>query len=222
MSTEDELRAIPLLSTLDENELKQLAAVMRKVKAPKGKHVIYAEDEGNSLMFVADGKVKVSLVGEEGKEIVLAHFEQGEFFGEISLLTGEKRSADVIALTNCVLFVLTEHDFQNHISQNFGFTQALLKELALRLRTASEKIGDLALFDVYRRVARTLKSLAVEQEVGGQMVYVIEKRPTHQELAAMVGTSREMVTRALKGLEEDECISIDGKRIELQMLPMSH
>lgn len=220
MITPTELRKIPLLSELDEAEIANLCAVFKERRAPKGSYIVYAEDPGPSMMFIADGKVKVNLMSNDGKEVVLANMEEGEFFGEIALLTGTDRSANVVALSECRLFVLNEDDFNQHLSRFTGLARGMLKELAFRLRNASSKIGDLALYDVYRRVARTLKSMGTAQTVDGKEVFVIEDRPTHQELAAMTGTSREMVTRALKGLEEDRCIVINGKRIEVYKLPL--
>jgi CRP/FNR family cyclic AMP-dependent transcriptional regulator len=106
------------------------------------------------------------------------------------------------------------------VNENPGLSFALMKELALRLRAASAKIGDLALYDVYRRVARTLKSMAKPEIENDEEALVIDERPTHQELANMVGTSREMVTRALKGLEEDGCITVESKRIKVIKMPI--
>lgn len=96
--------------------------------------------------------------------------------------------------------MLSESEFETQLREIPGFAFAMLEALAERLRAATAKIGHLALYDVYERVAKTLITLATQGEINGQLLWVVEKRPTHQELAAMVGTSREMVTRALKGL----------------------
>ena len=219
MSYSQELKQIPLLSCLDEGELERLSQLMMKRQAKKGSYILHANDPGANILFILEGRVKVSLVGNEGKEIVIDHFEEGELFGELSVLTGELRSADVVALENSTLFVLSKDDFDHHILEHSGLTRALLKELAFRIRSSSEKIGSLALHDVYRRVALTLKALARTIDLGTEELLVVEKRPTHQEIAAMVGSSREVVTRALKGLEEDGHIQMDGKRIEIKSFP---
>ena len=213
MITLPQLQAIPLLAGLAELELAELGAVLTSRKVKKGNFIVYADDPGPSLMFIHGGSVKISLLSDDGKEIVLSTMGPGEFFGELALLTGEDRSANVIAQEATEVFVLSEEDFNLHILKNNGLSRALLRELAFRLQAATAKIGDLALFDVYRRVARTLKSIGENRETPDGTVSFIEKRPTHQELASMVGTSREMVTRALKGLEEDGCIEMDGKSI---------
>ena len=220
MIPEHQLRTIPLFRELEAEELSRLGSVMQERRVPKGSYIVYEGDPGPSMMFLYEGRAKVNLVSNEGKEIVLAIYDTGDFFGEISVLTGEDRSANVVALTDCRLLALNADDFRRHVSGNNGLALAVMKQLALRLRASSEKIGDLVLFDVYRRVARTLKSLArIESNESGEHL-VIDERPTHQELANIVGTSREMVTRALKGLEEDGCIIIDNKRIEVVKLPI--
>lgn len=215
-----ELRRIPLLSNLTDVELVNLAAMLSRRRAPKGSFIVYADDPGPSLMFLLRGKVKITLGSDDGKEAVLANLEDGDFFGELALLTGEDRSANVVALSDCELLVLSKEDFHQHLMKNNGLVFAMARELALRLRSASNRIGDLALYDVYRRVARTLKSLGTQREGQEPAVFVIEDRPTHQELANMVGTSREMVTRAMKDLEEEGCIAVEGKRIEVRRIPL--
>jgi CRP-like cAMP-binding protein len=219
MVTIDSLKKIPILSAISDTELTELASVLRIRTVPKGNIVVYEQDDATSMMFIQSGEVKVTLSSSDGKEVVLALLGPGDFFGEISLLTGEKRSANVVTASDCEFLVLSEADFLKHLNNNSGLALQMLRELASRLRFSSSQIGDLALYDVYRRVARTLKAHAVETKKDGEMIFLIEKRPTHQELASMVGTSREMVTRALKGLEEDGCIEIVGKGLIVKSLP---
>jgi CRP/FNR family transcriptional regulator, cyclic AMP receptor protein len=216
----NKIRQIPLFSGLASQELEKLLCVMKKREVSKGSFMVYADDSDLSMMFILDGRAKVTLASDDGKEIVVANLLPGDFFGEMAILTGEDRSANVVATADCEILVLEEGDFNKHILENSGLSIALMKELALRLRRSTEKIGDLALYDVYRRVARTLKSMAEMLSDEGVERWIIKERPTHQELAAIVGTSREMVTRALKGLEEDRCISIKDKSIEVIKLPL--
>jgi CRP-like cAMP-binding protein len=219
MASIEKLKEIDLLSDLEDAELQALLSVITTKNAAKGSFIVCADDPGASLMFVSSGLVKISLMSNDGKEIILAHLGKGEFFGELAMLTGEERSANVIAAEDSEILALSAEDFKQHILANTGLSLALMRELAVRLRNATSKIGDLALYDVYRRVARTLKSIGTLHTEGDKRYYVIEKRPTHQDLASMVGTGREMVTRALKGLEEDGCITIDGKRLTLHSIP---
>jgi len=187
---------------------------------PKGEKVVSIDlDAPPGMFFILSGEAKVSLFSSDGKEMTLAVLEAGDFFGELSMLTGETPSADVIARTELELAYCDPAGFGT-LLKNTDFSQSLLKSLAERLSAASSKIGDLALLDVYRRVAHTLKGMARELSADdGSKRLIIESRPTHSELAAMTGTSREMVTRALKGLEEDGCIKTEGKKVEFIKLP---
>jgi CRP/FNR family transcriptional regulator, cyclic AMP receptor protein len=220
MLAEQQLRKIPLLNRLGAEELSALGALIKERSAPKASYIMYAEDPGPSMMFLLQGSAKVTLNSDEGKEIVLYHLIKGDFFGELAVFTSEDRSANVVALSDCRLLVLSGDDFWRHVRQHSGLAIEMMKELAIRLRAATAKIGDLALYDVYRRVARTLRSMAKQVSVDGEEVLLIEERPTHQELANIVGTSREMVTRALKGLEDDGCIVIENKTIEIRRMPI--
>lgn len=212
------IEAVPMLESLPEQELNSLKARLKMSTFRNGAHMIREKDAAQSLMFLIQGKARVSLTGNDGKEVVLAHLHAGDFFGEIALLTGQKRSADVTAMESCSLLTLSQEDFEAHAREHSGLVYSLLKDLAFRLKDASSKIGDLALLDVYRRVASTLFDLS-EEELGVDQ-RKIQKRPTHNELAAMVGTSREMVTRALKNLEADGHITVEGKTITLHSRPV--
>lgn len=220
MPSINQLREIPIFACLESEEVSALAQILQERRVSKNSVIMCASDPGSSIMFILKGKTRVALSSSEGKEIVLSYLNQGEFFGEIAVLTGADRSADVIALTDCEVLVLQKDDFESHIQNHSGLVLGMMTELAERLRAASAKIADLALYDVYRRISRTLNSIAENQEINGEVRLVIEQRPTHQELAAMTGTSREMVTRALKGLEEDGCISIEEKKIIIHKKPI--
>lgn len=220
MNTQD-LSKIRIFKNLSSDEFKHLLSLLKEKSYKKNAAIVAVEEPGTSMMFLLEGSVKVNLFSKEGKEIIITSLAEGDFFGEISLLTNTPRSANVVAQTTCKILVLEEAGFNEHISKFPGLSKAMLKELAHRLRLSSKKIEDLALFDVYRRLARTLRGMGTSQKTeGGKEFFIIANRPTHQELAALSGTSREMVTRALKGLEEDGCIKIIGKRLELYKMPI--
>lgn len=215
----DVAKGVPLLAALAPEELAELLTLLHERRVAKGGYIITASEAGSSLLFLLAGSAKVTLEGEDGKEVILSLLERGAFFGEITLLTGQPRTANVIATQDSLLAVLTSDDFFRHLRSHSGLLLGLARELAGRLAAASSKIGDLALLDVTRRLVRTLRSLARPHEEGGEESALIERRPTHQDLASMVGTSREMVTRALKALEEDGSIEIREKQILLRRLP---
>ena len=220
MILENDLRNISILKDLSQEELGRLGSRLQVRRADRGAFIVSADEPAHTMMFLASGEAKVTHISDDGKEVVVAILESGEFFGELALLTGDKRSANVIAMTDCLLYVISAEDLFAHLQSNSGLALAMLKELAHRLRFASTKIGHLALYDVYERTAKTLLTLAdsVTTDSGvqtGTPKWVIEKRPTHQELASMVGTSREMVTRALKELEDAGFLRSTGRRIEI-------
>lgn len=214
-----QLRSIPLLCDLKAHELEDLAAVIERRVVKKGKCLMRSEEAGEFIMFIVSGELKVALSGSGGREFIVDILGPGDFFGELTLLTGEPRSADVEALEDSAILVLARRDFEKHILMNSGLSRALLRNLALRLRHTTLKAGDLALLDVYRRLARVLKSLSEKNHSAAGQSRVIEKRPTHRELAALSGTSREMVTRALRDLEMAGHIRSEGRRLILQSLP---
>jgi len=200
----------PILEQLADAELSALRARCRQKSAVKGEPICLVGDESRSLFFIEKGAVHVTLDSMEGKEVILARLDAGECFGELSLILGTPRSANVIAALKTELLVLDHISFEQHAKEYNGFLMLLNEALATRLVNASGKIGDLALYDVYNRVYRTLRKQATKAPDG---YYKLEKRPTHQELASMIGSSREMVTRTLLALEEEGRIETEGKRI---------
>lgn len=214
--TENLLKSIPILQKLEAKELANLGKLVRPQSCKKGSHIILSDQSGAEMMFLAKGKVNISRDSAKGKEVILTRLNAGDFFGEISVLTGQSRSANVVAVTDCEILVLSKSDLDKHFKEYSGFSVVLLRELANRLRIASDTIGDFALLDVTQRLAKTVRKLAKKFEVGpGKVLLMVEDRPTHQELASMVGTSREIVTRALKVLEQEGSLKIEGKNIHV-------
>lgn len=214
------LRGLPLFSEVDEEKLATLAGVMEIRSVKKGKCVVKAAESGQFVMFVMSGELKVVLSSRAGKEYIVDRLGPGDFFGELSLLTGMPRSADVEASDDTTILILSQHDFEQYVLDDRMLSRALLRELALRLRETTSKAGDLALLDVYRRIARVLASLADKSGVKQDGIGVIDKLPTHRELAALAATTREMVTRALKELQDAGHIEFNGKRLLLKSLPV--
>lgn len=207
----EKLKKIDLFNQLSDEELVQVSAVLTEKRAAKGGTVLMAEDPGKNVFLLLDGEAKVTMLGQDGKEFLLTLLEEGDFFGELSALTGEDRSANVVALTDCRLGLITNGDFLKLLTEIPALSISLLRSLAHRLRASSFKLGEFALMDVTDRVKHTLMGLADSTNNGGQRVLI--KRPTHVMLASMVGTSREMVTRALSLLEETGELKFEGKSV---------
>jgi CRP/FNR family cyclic AMP-dependent transcriptional regulator len=207
------LRNVALFSGLDDAELEKLSKVSGRKRAERGAFVVRAGENTDSLYILLAGRAKVTNTDEEGREIILAWLGPGEFFGEMGLIDGSPRSANVVAAEPCELLFLSKEAFQRCLQDNFQVTQKLMKTLVLRLREADRKIESLALLDVYGRVARLL--LDMSEVVEGRRV--VKKKISKQDMAKMIGASREMVSKVMRDLElsgyiryEDDVLVIPG------------
>ena len=208
MSVATALQAIPLFAHLAEEELLRVAEMARQRKYPKGSVILFEDDPGDALYVVVSGQVKVVLIGEDGREVILATLADSDFFGEMSLIDDEPRSAHVIAMEKSNLLVLRREDFQRCLEETPRIAIGLLKALTKRLRLADSKIGGLVLLDVTGRVARLLLEMADENDG-----VVISKKVTHHQIAQMIGSSRETVSRTMRTLAEGNLIEVAGKTI---------
>jgi CRP/FNR family cyclic AMP-dependent transcriptional regulator len=206
--TADFLATIPLFSGLPRDELNKFAELTRERAYPKGSVILFQDDPGDSLFVVRQGRVKVVLIGDDGREVILGVLEPGAHFGELALIDDQPRSAHVIAMDDAQLLILRREDFRRRVEANPTVAWALLSELSRRLRRADQKIGGLVLLDVPGRIARLLLDLAAESSGP-----VIEKPLTHQTIAQMIGASRETVSRAMKEFQEHGLIRVERRRI---------
>lgn len=212
--TIDALANVPLFAGLDRAELAPLAA-MTVARNYRGGVVVVSEgDRADTLYFVLTGRVKVFCVGEDGREIVLNTLDAPTYFGDMMLDEG-LRSASVMTLEPCKLAALSRDVFREFLARHPGTAFALIKSLISRTRSMNDRVQDLALVDVYGRVAKLLVSLA--HDVDGSLV--IEERPTQQEIGERVGASREMVSRALKHLKADNYVRFEGRRAVILRRP---
>lgn len=207
------LSKVSVFTQLSDKEIGDLVDLVTVREYSKDTPVLHQMDPGDSMFIIAQGRVKVSRYGEDGREIILSTLGPGDFFGEMSLLDSEPRSADVTTKEDSVLLNLKREDFLDHIKKYPSVAIAVLVEMSRRLRRADEKIGNLALLDVYGRVARVLLDISETDGVVAEEGIIIENRPTHQEIASMIGTSRETVSRVLSDLAKDGYLTIQGKKI---------
>jgi CRP-like cAMP-binding protein len=213
-TTADFLGTVQLFSGLDNQELQYFADLTREKFYPKGSVILFENDPGDSLFVVRQGRVKVVLIGEDGREVILGVLTVGDHFGELSLIDDRPRSAHVIAMDDAHLLVLRREDFRKRVESSPAVAWSLLTELSRRLRAADEKIGGLVLLDVPGRIARLLVDLATD--AGSQS---IEKSLTHQTIAQMIGASRETVSRAMKEFQYAGWISVERRRVTLANRP---
>jgi CRP/FNR family cyclic AMP-dependent transcriptional regulator len=204
------LRTVPLFTKLDDAELARFAELTREKSYPKGSVILFEDDPGDSLFIVRDGRVKVVLVGEDGREVILGVLGPGEHFGELSLIDEQPRSAHVIAMEDTNVLVLRSDDFRRRVEANPAVAWVLMQELSRRLRRADGKIHGLALLDVPGRIARLLLDFASDDN-GDK----IEKPLTHQTIAHMIGASRETVSRTMRDFQNQGWINVERRRIAL-------
>jgi len=191
------LKRVPLFAGLGERQLEKVASGSVRRSFPKGRMVVAEGEPSSALYVLLAGRAKVQRSDSEGKEVILAVIGSGEFFGEMSLIDDAPRSASVITLETCEFMAVGKDTFKTILMQSPELCMAVMRGLVRRLREADMKIETLALLDVYGRVARVL--LDFSELVNGERV--VRNKLPRQEIAKMIGASREMVSRVMKGLE---------------------
>jgi len=205
------LRNVPLFAGLDETQLKVLARVIVRTSFGRNTTIIRAGDPTDSLYIVINGRLKVLIGDEQGREVILSFLGPGEVFGEMGLLDDSPRSANVVTQESCELLSISKADFKRSLAENFDLSLMVMRGLVKRLREADSKIGSLALMDVYGRVARLLLEMA--EDIDGEKVVV--KKLSKQDIAKMIGASREMVSRVMKDLQLGGYLEVRGRSIVL-------
>jgi CRP-like cAMP-binding protein len=208
VSVSDILKKVPLFGQLAPPDLERVVEISRERAYPRNSVILFEDDPGDALYVVAQGQVKVVLIGEDGREVILSVMGEGEFFGEMALIDDEPRSAHVIAMDDSTLLVIRREDFQGLLERTPVIALGLLRELSRRLRRMDEKVGSLVLLDVNGRVAQLLLGLA--DEAGSER---ITRRLTHHTIAQMIGSSRETVSRTMRELVERGYIEVSRREI---------
>lgn len=205
------LAQVPLFSRLSEDELEEVErqAVHRRYRARTV--IIEQGDDAGNLFFLVQGRVKIFVVGEDSREVVLGERGPGGYVGELAPLFEGKRTASVATLEDSDFLVLTRQSFERFLQARPSIALALVRDLAKKVQGLSDDVSDYALLDVYGRIAKLLKRSAVEES--GEM---ITAPLTHQDIADRVASSREMVSKILKDLRVGGYIEIVKKRIILR------
>jgi len=205
------------VEVLPEPLLSQIAqrAVARTFQ--KNAIIVTEGDEGGSLYLLLSGRAKVFVADEQGREMQFNQIGPGEYFGEIAL-DGGLRSASVMALEECRCAVVRPAELAQFLAENPDFALHMMRKLAHRVRALSGSVRDLALLDVYGRVARLLLDLAEERD--GRLV--VDEKLTHKDIAERVGASREMVSRIFSDLAEGGYLTKQDGRFVLVRKPPAH
>ena len=221
METEKEtsyLKQVSLFADLSDEEIQELMSVAKRRSFRSGEVIFHRDDPGQVLYVIKDGKVKICIISPDGQEISLAVLGKGEYFGEFALLDGLPRSTDAIALEKVECYTLQRSVFHNAIMKNPKIALHILDSLTRRLRNTDQMVEDLIFLDVYGRVAKKLLELADAHGVKTDDGIRIDVRLTQQELASMVGASRESVNKVMGYFTEKDFISTDKHRITLHRI----
>lgn len=202
----------PLFSELSDEDIQAIASSGVVKSFPKHTVLICEGDQSDFLYVILEGKVKVFVSDESGKEAIINIQGPGEYFGELALIDEVPRSASVMTLVPVRLAFVSRTDFETCLAEHPSLALKLIRTLTQRIRSLTDVVKNLALHDVYGRVARTLLKLAREKD--GQLV--IDQRLTHQDIADMVGASREMVSRIMKDLTIGGYLQTKHKIITIQ------
>ena len=207
------LQSVALFWDLSEAELGYISEKMISRHYESGKFIFLEDSEGEQCFFVVQGSVKVTRLSKDGREVILAMLNEGEFFGEMALLDGESRSANVIALEETEVLTLNREDFLVVLHDYPQIAIQLLKEMAHRWRKSDRHIASLSLSDAEKRIALCIIRFADEQGVIKRGQVSIPKVPIQQDIANMAGTSRETVSRAINLLEKEHFIKRQGREL---------
>lgn len=216
MDDRELLRTVPVFADLSDADIESLSRLCTRRRYPKDTVVFFENEEGDFFFMIVEGRIKVTILGDDGREIILSVVGPGDFFGEMALLDYEPRSATAIAAEETELLCLHRNDLQTVLTDNRAILTSFIKVLTSRLRKANHQISTLALLDVYGRVARVIMEMAKEEGRRLKDGRIAFRRATHQEIANRIGTTRETVTRMLKEIERQGLIEIDGKEIVVQ------
>ena len=193
------IRRVPLFSMLTPLQGESVAAAVVKRRFKRGEAIVEQGKQSNALSIILTGRARVIATDARGREVILATMHPGDYVGEMSLIDNEPHSATVLAEIQTDALILGRLEFARCLPEKGSMAYAVLTGLVQRLRQADRKIESLALMDVYGRVARALLEFSVADNDGNA---IIRDKVSRQDLAKMVGASREMVSRVMKDIEE--------------------
>ncbi|MGE3539555.1 MAG: Crp/Fnr family transcriptional regulator [Candidatus Tectimicrobiota bacterium] len=220
MTYADFLKNVPLFSELDSDELRQLASVIREQHYKKHTTIVRIDDPGSALYILKSGLVKITIEDQHGYEMILRMLYPTDFFGEMSLIDGMPRSANVTTQEPSEVLTIAREHFVGIIEHLPSIVLKMAAVLSRRLRKANELIHSLAFFDVYGKVARVLLNLAAERGRVTEQGTVIDMRLTQQELAELAGMTRETMARTLREFQQAGCIRVEAGIISILELDM--
>jgi len=214
-SVSDLLGKVPFLAVLPPEDRERLATAIKHRRLARGQTIFHKDDPGRSLFFIEEGSVRLYLPSTQGSDLTLAILGAGDFFGEMALLDGGPRSASAVTTADTVMLTLDHEDFTALIQSRPQSATAVLAALARRLREADEMASDLAFLDVAGRLAKKLLDLAQAHGVRRERGTLLDLPLTQEQLASMVGVTRESVNRQLASFRRLGLIGNEGRRFLL-------
>ncbi|GAB6888472.1 Crp/Fnr family transcriptional regulator [Desulfothermus okinawensis JCM 13304] len=213
-----ELKKIPIFEKMSDELLIDMCSKMAMKLVKKDQVLFFKGDMGDALYIIKKGKIKISIPTEEGEELIISIFSDGDFFGELSLLDKSPRSADAIAITDTQLFVLHRDTFYSYLFKKTEALEAIMAALCERLRKTDDFLTDLCYTNFPKRLAKTLIDLSNRfgKKKGEKIILDLEL--TQRDLGAMLGVTRETVNRELMRLKVQGILTKDKKKIVINDL----
>lgn len=209
------LKNVRVFSDLSDSDLDVLQSIVVERSYRKGEVIFHAGDSGSTLFILKSGAVKISICDCKGTEDILKILSTGDFFGEMSMLDGQHRSATVTAMEKCSALMVQREHFIDFIKQHPQIILSLLALMSRRLRKTDEKIANLRFADAYGKVARAILDISDERGVRKGNGIEFNLKLSRQELADLVGVTRETATRILVEFQQNGCIKVEGKNISI-------
>ena len=219
MASLDFLKSVPIFASLKPEQLQSLPGKLRRRHYQRGEVIFHQDDPADRMHIIIEGRVKISITSEDGREKDIALFQPGDCFGEMALLDGSNRSATATAMEPSDTMVLFREDFLGFLSENPELTSDVTSLLTKRLRNVNQMLGDVVFLDVPTRVAKQLLALAEDYvsdgDDDGALRGIIVVPIGQEELARLVGTSRETVSRALQSYRRLGMVTTSHRRITI-------
>lgn len=211
----DFLSFVPIFAELNDETLTKIEKLGHRKFYSRDSVILFEHETASALFVIIKGRVKVSRVSEDGKEVILTILNDSDFFGEMAILDGLTRSANVTAMEDSEIFMIQRSDFIKLLYDHPEVSIALMQELTKRLRTADMKIKSLSLKDAEGKVATVILQIADDFGKIKQGTVEIEKLPFQHDLANMAGTSRETISRSLHSFAKKGLVEIEGSKLRI-------
>lgn len=213
MIIRDYIKELPLFDQMSDDRINTLVKITNERFYKKGKIIITEGNKGNSIFIIKSGKVKIYKTSLDGREIILDIKGEGSVFGEVTLFNNINYPATVQAIEDSYIYVIRNDDIESLIKSDSNIALEMIKILNKRLAQAQKKLKNIALNDTFVRVAQLIITLGEKYGESIEDGLVIELNLTREELANLVGTSRETISRALSQFGKEKAIEMKGRKI---------